>query len=458
LYLYAIWSITLRMRTNRASTQSHEQGFSGAFEQLVPQTQLEEASRYKATARGRPPKLSVRQLVCALVFHVMNGAGTLVEHLAMLTGLVMSGSSVSQRRQALPWEVFVKILEVALAPLAQPSQHRQAFYQGLRLVAIDGTQFSLANTPQILRVCTKAASRRLRAAFAKLNAVVMLEVGLHNPLAAAIDRARSEWALALELIGKLPAKSLLLADRLYGCARFVWGLRQHCESVGSFFLVRARLQLKSTVVRRLSDGSALVRIPLRAAAGRRKIERYFELREIWIKLRRPGFRVQTLRLWTNLLDATRYPALELARLYTQRWEQELYYRQMKLELRRSELLQSQTVETAAQEVAALVLATALIAQERAQAAAGELPVLRVSFVKVLELLQPLWLVFALGEDLLSQKQKHQLVDRFYQQMRTMATGKRRSRSCPRAIRQPVRGWPRKTKNASYEGEIAYAIV
>jgi hypothetical protein len=446
------------MRTNRASDQSQAEGFSGAFEQLLPETKLNQASRYKRTTRGRPPKLSVSQLVRALVFHVMMGAGTLGEHLAMLTGLEMSGSSVSGRRQALAWEVFVKILEVALSPVAEARRHGEAFYRGLRLVAIDGTQFSLVNTPQILRVCTKAASRRLRAAFAKLNAVVMLEVGLHNPLAAAIDPARSEWALALELMGRLPAKSLLLADRLYGCARFVWGLRRHCESVGSFFLVRARLQLKSTVVERLSDGSAIVRIPLRAAPGRRKIERYFELREIWVKFRRPGFRVQTLRLWTNLLAAETYPAQELARLYTQRWEQELYYRQMKLELRHSQLLQSQTVETAAQEVAALVLATALIAKERAHAAAGQLPVLRVSFVKVLELLQPLWLVFALGEDLLSQRQKHQLVDRFYLQMRTMATGKRRTRSCPRVIRQPIRGWPRKTMNISHEGEISYEIV
>jgi hypothetical protein len=402
--------------------------------------------------------LSVSQLVRALVFHVMMGAGTLIEHLAMLSRIELSGSSASERRQTLPWEVFARILDLALSPLAQESQHRQAFYQGLRLVAIDGTQFSLVNTPQILKTCTKAAARRLKAAFAKLNAVVMLEIGLHNPLAAAIAPGKSEWALALELIGKLPARSLLLADRLYGCARFVWGLLGHCEQVGSFFLVRARLQLQSTVVRRLTDGSAIVRIPLRAASGRRKIERYFELREIWVRIQRPGFRAQRLRLWTNLWDAEAYPAQALARLYTQRWEQELYYRQMKLELRRSELLQSQTVTTAAQEVAALVLATALIAKERAQAAAGEVAALRLSFIKVLELLRPLWLVFALGEEILSPRQKRQLVDRFYSQLRTMITGKRRSRSCPRVVRQPVRGWPRKTKNISYEGEVAYKIL
>lgn len=446
------------MRTKRASEQHRTYGFSSAFNQLIPAARLDEASRYKGSARGRPPKLSVSQLVRALVFHVMSGAGTLVEHLAMLSELEMSGSSVSERRQVLPWAVFAKILDWALSPLAQAGKHRPAFYHGLRLVAIDGTQFSLVNTPQILKSCSKAATRRLKAAFAKLNAVVLLEVGLHNPLAAAIDPARSEWALALELICKLPARSLLLADRLYGCARFVWGLLQHCELVGSFFLVRARLQLQSTVVRRLMDGSAIVRIPLRAVSGRRKIERYFELREIWVRVKRPGFRVQSLRLWTNLLDAQAYPAQELARLYTQRWEQELNYRQMKLELRRSELLQSQTVETAAQEVAALVLATPLIAKERARAAGGEIPVLRVSFVKVLQLLQPLWLVFALGAEILSQRQKRQLVDRFYAHMRAMVTAKRRSRSCPRAVRQPVRAWPRKTKNLSYEDEITYEIA
>lgn len=446
------------MRTKPAFDPTHAYGFCEAFEQLISTARLKAASTYKSTKRGRPPKISVGQLVQALVFHVMMGAGNLIEHLTLLSGIKLSGSSASERRQALPWEVFARILEVALSPLATLSQHPEAFYHGLRLVAIDGTQFSLVNSPQILQVCTKAAARRLRAAFAKLNAVVMLEVGLHHPLAAAIDPTQSEWALALKLVGKLPAGSLLLADRLYGCGRFVWGLLGHCEQVGSYFLLRARLQLKSAVVRRLADGSALVRIPLRAASGRRKIERYFELREIWVKVWRPGFRVQQLRLWTNLLDAQTYPAQELARLYTQRWEQELYYRQMKLELRRSELLQSQTVETAAQEVAALVLATALIARHRAQAAAGQLPVLRLSFIKVLELLQPLWLIFALGEDLLSQSQKQQLVARFYQQMRTMATAKRRSRSCPRAVRQPIRGWPRKTKNISHEGEIAYEIV
>ncbi len=56
------------------------------------------------------------------------------------------------------------------------------------MLALDGTQFSLTNTPQIKRTRPKAKSRRGRAAFAKITTDVLLEVGLYNPLAAAIGR------------------------------------------------------------------------------------------------------------------------------------------------------------------------------------------------------------------------------------------------------------------------------
>ena len=50
---------------------------------------------------------------------------------------------------------------------------------------------------------------------------VLLELGLHNPLAAAIGRqGESEWQLAGRLLARLPARALLLADRLHGCAAF----------------------------------------------------------------------------------------------------------------------------------------------------------------------------------------------------------------------------------------------
>lgn len=106
----------------------------------------------------------------------------------------------------------------------------------------------------------------------------------------------------------------------------------------------------------------------------------------------------------------------------------------------------------------MVLASALLAKERARAAAGQVPVLRVSFIKTLELMRPLWLVFALGADLLSEEQKAQLTERFYEQARRCLSRPRRSRSCPRAVRQPVSSWPRLLNNESFEGPLRFTFV
>lgn len=390
----------------------------------------------------------------------MNAAGTLSEHFAQLFDAPLADSSWSERRARLPWEVFTELMRLGLRALAQLTAHPDAFWRGWRLVALDGTQFSLTNTPQIKASTRKAKSRRGRAAFAKLTTGVLLELGLHNPLAAAIGRGgQSEWALALELLAQLPGRALLLADRLHGCAAFVAAALAVCEKVGSHFLIRARTQIQVKTVRRFKDGSRLVRVPVRQKGKPRVITQWLELREIRMHVQRPGHRAQELRLWTSLLDPRGAPAQELIELYARRWEHELYYRQLKRQLRKSEVLQSHTVETGAQEIAAVVLASALLARERARAAAGAVPVLRVSFVKTLELMRPLWLTLALGGDLLSARQKEQLTEKFLEWAGRYVTRRRpRPRSCPRAMRQPVSGWPRLLQNQSWEGPVHFKIL
>ena len=121
-------------------------------------------------------------------------------------------------------------------------------------------------------------------------------------------------------------------------------------------------------------------------------------------------------------------------------------------------MQSHTVTTAAQEIAALLLAAALLAKERDRAAAGQVPVLRISFPKLLELLRPLWLTLALADDILQEWQKQELADRFYRQAGRCLTPKRRARSCPRKVRQPVSGWPRLMKNEYTEGPVSFKFL
>ena len=411
------------------------------------------------TRRGRKPRVPVSQLLPALTFHVMNGAGTLSEHFAQLFGADLADSSWSDRRVRLPWEIFAEVMHRALRPLAS-RRHPEAFWRGWRLLAVDGAQFSLTNTPQVLAVAPKARTRRGRAAFAKIGTAVLVELGLHNPVAAAIARAgESEWELAGRLLAQLPARGLLLGDRLYGCGAFAAAALAACQRVGSHFLLRARMEIKPRVGARLSDGSRLVQVPVRDK-GRRayRIVRWLALREIRVQVGRPGQRAHELRLWTSLLDPRTAPAPELAALYARRWEHELYYRELKQHLRRTELLQSHTVDTGAQEIAALVWASALVARERTRAAGRDVPVLRVSLIKVLHVVQSLWLFFGPFDDLMTDRLKDRIIERGYTLMSTYVTATRRSRSCPRAVRQPVTGWPRLLRNESVEGPVHLKVL
>ena len=135
---------------------------------------------------------------------------------------------------------------------------------------MDGTQFSVTNTPQILASLSKAASRRLKATFAKIGAVVLVELGLHNPLAAEIGAdGESEMTLAKRLLSRLPAKSLLIANRCYGVRAFLSEFLTVLQDASCAYLVRVRSNLKPRLIERLPDGSTLMEI--KAQKGRKAI-------------------------------------------------------------------------------------------------------------------------------------------------------------------------------------------
>ena len=126
--------------------------------------------------------------------------------------------------------------------------------------------------------------------------------------------------------------------------------------------------------------------------------------------------------------------------------------------RTTALLQSHTVETGAQEIAALVLASAVVATERARAAKGQVPVLRIRFGHVLHVVRGMWLFFGPFDDVFTARQKNRVIRRGYDLMRHSLTAERRSRSCPRAVRQTIKAWPRLLRPQSVEGPVQFTLV
>jgi hypothetical protein len=423
--------------------------FKALFQELIPWSFIYALLRRCGVRRRRPPLVTTGELIQSLVFHVVAEAGTLAQHVKQLTGKTITDGALSQRRALLPPEVFEALMAAALKPKAEPERHPDAFYHGLRLCGVDGSTFSVTNTPQVKKQMRKAKSRRGRAAFAKVGVAVLVELGLHNPLAAALGaQGESEMVLAQRVLAAQPAKSLLLGDRYYGVGEVLVGLSAQDQR---HFLVRVRKHLQRRFLEAYPDGSALVEI---RAGGQTRL-----VREMVGRVQRGGRGASTkVSLWTSLLDWRRHPANELLALYARRWEQEVFYKELKVDARSTPYLQSHTPLTAMQEIAALILAYAVLVGYRVEAGSvSQVGVLRISFLKTLQAVQGLWRFLEVSADLLTPDQVRLVVKRTLRQIADMAIGKRRARSCPRALRQPVSSWPRLRKNTSRKGKIDYLV-
>ena len=284
--------------------------FKALFTELIPCTLLYTLLRRCGVRRRCPPLISARELIQGLIFHVVAEAGTLAQHVKQITGKTITDGALAQRRARLPIAVFEQMMDATLQPKGEPTRHPEAFYQGLRLCGVDGSLFSVTNTPQNKQQMCKARSRRGRAAFPKVGVAVMVELGLHNPLAAALGaKGEAEIVLAKRVLAAQPEKSLLINDRYYGVPELLVGLPAEGKR---HFLVRVKKNLTRRLLEVYPDGSALVEI--------RSVKLTRLVREILGRVQRGGRGPTTqVRLWTSLLDWRRYPAAEFALRHQGQW-------------------------------------------------------------------------------------------------------------------------------------------
>src|SRR5688500_2098730 len=99
-------------------------GFLAAWQQLIGARGIPTLAR----RRGRKPRVPLTDLLPALTFHVMQGAGTLAEHFSELFNEALADSSWADRRARLPWEIFAELMRRVLRPKATQRQ-RDAFWR-----------------------------------------------------------------------------------------------------------------------------------------------------------------------------------------------------------------------------------------------------------------------------------------------------------------------------------------
>lgn len=354
-----------RFRKTAGETISLTQAISvGVLGRVCPRELIDEvlASTGKASQRERLlPAPAVVYYVLALALYrelpLEEVMRVVTEGLRFLGGsppVRLAGQpALSLARRRLGAEVLRELAERVLRPIAQ-REDRGAWYQGHRLMALDGTCLDVADEAVNAAFFGYHRASRGHSAFPQARAVGLIECGSHAVVAAAIGPyARSETAMAPALLARLAADMLLLADRGF-YSHALW--EQACAT-GAQLLWRVKTNLVLPVEQRLADGSYLSTIYASRDRARRDGHR---VRVIDYAL--SGSATPTpsrYRLLTTLMDAQAAPAADLAALYHERWEVENVFDEIKTHLGGrgySTLLRSKTPELVQQEFWGMLIA------------------------------------------------------------------------------------------------------
>jgi hypothetical protein len=231
---------------------------------------------------------------------------------------VPSKMAISKARARLGKEVLELLFRAVCVPVGTEST-RGAFYQGLRLVSVDGTCLDVADTPANDAEFGRPGSSRREGggAFPQLRVVALAESGTHAIFDAALGPyTTSERVLADMLWDSLGEGMLCLADRgFYGYERF-----QTAAGTGAQLLWRVNSTVSLPREQTLQDGSYLTHI---AKDNHGRVRHgSLQVRVIEYRLDDPALtdKEQRYRLITTLTDPDTTPAADLAGLYPQRWE------------------------------------------------------------------------------------------------------------------------------------------
>lgn len=232
-----------------------------------------------------------------------------------------------------------------------------ATYHSWRLVAIDGTVWDVADTPENDAAFGRPGSGRgdKRGAFPQVRMVGLGECGTHAITDAVMDGYHtSEVALTHKLLDtlrpdRLGPGVLLLADRLF----YSFALWQKAAATGADLLWRVKSNLKLPVLEVFDDGS--YRSQVFAASDRGRVNP-ISVRVVEYTLKDPAGKTVRYRLLTTITDPDQAPAVELAALYAQRWEFETALDELKTHQRGPKaVLRSKSPEGVEQELWAFLL-------------------------------------------------------------------------------------------------------
>lgn len=238
-------------------------------------------------------------------------------------------------------------------------------WNGLQVLAVDGAQLRTQDTPALREHFGSGNTGTHRQTpYPMMRLVALMNVRSHVLLDAQLSPyRRSEMRLADDFLDRIPDHSITLFDKGFWSAARLLRLASGGEQ--RHWLIPARKGLVAETLHTYNDDDHLLSMKVSPQARKRDPE----LPETWtvraVSYEHKGKR----RTVMTSLPAQRYDTEAVARLYRERWEIEVGFRDIKSSLQHNAVtLRSRTVELVYQEVWGLLLAYNVIRREASQAA------------------------------------------------------------------------------------------
>ncbi len=330
-------------------------------------------------------------------------------------------------------------------------KHRDATtWLGLVVYALDGSCFRVPDEKANDEYFGRPGSNRGgKSGFPQMRAVLLVTAFTHLVVQAALGPYKTgELTLAETLVPMIAPGSLLLLDR--GYYGFAWLASLVARS--AFFVVRAKngkTALKVVKTKKLGKDDWLATLTAPAYLKRLMPELPANLQIRVVRCYVKGY--PRLLLATNLLDPVKYPAEEIARLYYERWEVELAYREIKVyqAANKEVTFRSHTPARVTQEFYGLLVAYNCVRALMAEAAeeVGCDP-RRLSFTGCLERINATIPLFAFA----STAQHPTILARLRIELAACRLPKKRTgRRCRREVKTKMSKWPRKRPGSRRRG-------
>jgi hypothetical protein len=331
--------------------------------------------------------------------------------LSRLAGMPFTAEAYGQARQRLPLALFQELLEHVCDALF-PQMQDSARWRGHRTWTIDGSSFSMPDTPELQAHFGQPATQKQGCGFpvAHLLALFHAPTGLLLRVIAS-PLSTHDMRHAAIMHSELDEGDILVADRGFASfahlallfLRKMHGVfRCHQRQIVDFRVGRAytsRLKPRkgmprSRYVRHLGPWDQVVdytkpieRPDWLDEATWARLPETLLVRELRYLTPQRGFRTRVITLVTTLLDPVGYPAAELARLYLGRWQIEVNFRHLKTTMG-LEVLRCQRVAGVLKELYMFAIVYNLVRLVMLEAARRQqVPPDRISFIDALRWLR-----------------------------------------------------------------------